>query len=540
MQIDAVTMEQNKLLQDYLRGENTILQRFDYNPNDKGIWLERLKDIQKVDYQRGQLVEVLTKLHKKWDQDDLVLANIQRLNDANSVVVIGGQQAGLLTGPLYTIHKIISIIVFARQQEEILKVPVIPVFWIAGEDHDFAEINHIFLPNQNEMKKYPLWQSDHEKKSVSSIEINYEALDEWLDRLFVELTETAYSKPLYNQLKSIAKDSVTYVDFFAKLTNQLFAQQGLVLIDSGDPEVRKIETTYFQQLIMKQPQISQGVNRTLQQVRQDGYLISVDADEDDGHLFYHKNGKRVLLEKVAKDHWQDKHKTCEFTTEELLEIAREQPGNLSNNVVTRPVMQECLFPTLAFFAGPGELAYWSILKPAFHAIGYKMPPVIPRLSFTIIDRTIEKKIAKHHLEFEQLLSSGATNAKLTWLAGQCEPPLIPLITEVKRAIDQAHQPLRHLANEMDADLGEMAEKNLIYLYQQIDFLQKAMEKRLSDKHKRTLDEFDRVELVVHPNNGLQERCWNIVSFLNQYGSDWLTKLMKENYQFGQGHYIVKL
>lgn len=540
MQIDAVTVAPNKLLKDYLEQHDTIMQRFDYNPYKPETMHDRLADIKKTNYNRKQLVSMLTKLHEKWQLDDTVLANINRLNDSDSVVVIGGQQAGLLTGPLYTIHKIISIIVYARQQEEVLRVPVVPVFWIAGEDHDFDEINHVFLPEQDKMKKYPIRQAVREKKSVSTVEINHHDTITWLDKLFAELVETTYTKTLYNQLRQHLAESVTYVDFFARLTSKLFNAQGLVLIDSGDPDVREIETSYFKRMITKQPEIAAGVYRALQHVRQDGYTISVDAAKQDGHLFYHLDGERILLEKTAEDQWQGKNNRCQFSTEDLLTIASEHPERLSNNVVTRPLMQECLFPTLAFFAGPGELAYWSILKPAFQAIGYKMPPVLPRLSFSIIDRTCRKKIDHYHLSVDELINYGTTNAKLTWLAGQLDPPLAAVITEVKQSIERAHQPLRQLANQMDADLGAMAEKNAGYLFQQIDFLQKAMEKRLTEKHQKTLKNFNQIELAIHPSNGLQERSWNIVSLLNQYGDDWLATLVQKVYPFSDVHYLVTL
>lgn len=540
MKVDAMTISQSKLVQDYLKQKEPIMDNFDYNPYRSETMTERLNDIKNTNYNRDQLVSVLMDLHKKWELNDEVELNINRLKNPNSVVVIGGQQAGLLTGPLYTIHKMISIIVFAQQQEKTLGVPVIPVFWIAGEDHDFPEINHIFLPEYKKMKKYPMHQKVNGKSSISHVEIDHQEAKKWLNEIFEQLQETVYTKTLYQQIIGHLDASSSFVDFFAKLTNDFFATQGLVLIDSGDSKVREIEVDFFKQLIIKQPEIAEGVYHKLQKVKQEGYSVSVDVTKMDGHLFYHKNGERIRLMKTVDDHWIGKNQECQFTTDELLAIANQTPEKLSNNVITRPLMQEYLFPTLAFFAGPGELGYWSILKPAFHALDYKMPPVLPRLSFTIIDRASEKKINNYQLEVEQLLEQGATKAKLSWLSGQLSPPLKTLVNEVKEAIEQSHQPLRQLAQDMDADLGLLAEKNLIYLHQQIDYLQKALETRLETKHKRVIADFDQINLIFHPNKGLQERCWNVISLLNQHGIEWLTPLLNHSYQFSELHYLFTI
>ncbi len=100
----------------------------------------------KKNIDRDKLTEALTEMNKEWDAPESTYKAIERLKEENSAVVIGGQQAGLLTGPLYTINKVLSVIQFAKQQESKLNVPIIPVFWIAGEDHDFDEINHVFCP----------------------------------------------------------------------------------------------------------------------------------------------------------------------------------------------------------------------------------------------------------------------------------------------------------------------------------------------------------------------------------------------------------
>lgn len=541
MYINPIPLAHSKLLNDYYRQKDTIMQYFDYDPFTQESMEERVADLANHSYDRDQLVDVLKQLNEKWHADKTVFANIERLKDPTSVVVIGGQQAGLLTGPLYTIHKMISIIVFAKKQEELLGIPVVPVFWIAGEDHDFAEINHIMLPEeQGKMKKHKITHYVTEKQSISRLTMDHQVTSEWLDAIFKGMDETIYTKKIYQQVNNALSHADTYVDFFAEVTSFLFQGEGLVLIDSGDSEVRQLENAHFQSMINQQHEISAGVYQSLQSVQQKGYAVSVEVEQEDAHLFYHLNGERILLVKTDTDMWAGKNKECQFTTQELLEVAEQTPELLSNNVVTRPLMQECLFPTLAFMAGPGELGYWSILKPAFHALGYKMPPVLPRLSFTLLDRKSEKKLNLHGMNVDDLIRNGSNQNKMNWLASQHNPPLDSLVEQVKRSIDQVHQPLRNIAKNIGPDLEKKAEKNLYYLFDNIDYLQEALEKTVMEKHHQTIEMFDTLQVMLHPDNGLQERCWNAMSFINYYGDDWIKEMIDQTYTFKHFHYLVKL
>ncbi|WP_138415026.1 bacillithiol biosynthesis cysteine-adding enzyme BshC [Aquibacillus sediminis] len=539
MWIDPIKLTKpNKLITEY-RTNGPVMKKFDYQPYASETYQQRVADLNERVFDREGLTSVLYKLNQMWDAPKSTFDNIQRLKDQNSVVVIGGQQAGLLTGPLYTIHKVISIINLAKKQEQQLGIPVIPVFWIAGEDHDFAEINHIKLKDTYGMKKYNISQQVSEKVQVSELQLDQEMARKWLHQVFEQLDETTYTNELYENLQETIKDSSTYVDFFAKIIFRLFENDGLVLIDSANKLVRDLESKHFTSLIKKQPEISEGVYQTTQQMKNQGYNISLDVEEVDAHLFYHKNGERVLLNKVG-DKWVGKQNQCEFTTEQLLQIAEEQPYLLSNNVVTRPVMQELLFPTLAFLGGLAEVGYWSVLKPAFQALHIKMPPVLPRLSFTLVDRSVEKLIQRYGLQIDSVLNQGVDYERGNWLAAQSNPPIKEVDAQVKYAVERAHRPLKELAQTLGTDLGELADKNLTYLFQDIDFLSDRLVNAVKEKHKKNVEDFNLIETELYPEGGLQERSWNVIPFINQYGSNWIDQLVSQTYEYNTDHYVIYL
>lgn len=539
MYIDPLPLKnKSQLIKDYRAHKEDIMQYFDYSPFDN--LLERVKELQARDFDRESLTNVLYTMNENWNAPDSTFRSIERLKDTNSVVVIGGQQAGLLTGPFYTINKIISIIQFARQQESKLQIPVVPVFWIAGEDHDYDEINHIYLSDSFRMKKHRIDHYVTDKRSISHIQIDRESADRWIKQIFNQLKETEYTRHLYETIQHCLTRSETYVDFFAHLIFELFKDEGLVLIDSGHPEIRRLESPYFKELIEKQPMIASNVYASFQQLRQSGYPVALDVEINDAHIFYHNHQERILLERDQDQNWVGKNNEVLFTTEEMVSIAEENPELLSNNVVTRPLMQELLFPSLAFIGGDGEISYWSVLKGAFHTLGIKMPPVLPRLSFSFVDRSTKKRMEKRSITCSEAVNHGVSHLKQNWLATHHQPPIRLMIEQLKRSIDELHKPLRGVAHDIRSDIGELAEKNLSYLYRNIDYLQDKMLKGIEDKYANELSDFELINKVLYPFGALQERTWNPVEWINEHGTTFLYELLKENCLFEEEHYIVYL
>ncbi|WP_100011055.1 bacillithiol biosynthesis cysteine-adding enzyme BshC [Lentibacillus sediminis] len=539
MQIDPIhTKKQSSLIQDYLMEKKKIMQFFDYAPSNSAK--ERAEEVLKREYQRNRLADTLESMNRKWDAPEATRKNIERLKSADSLTVIGGQQAGLLTGPLYTVNKIISIIHYAKKQENDLGIPVIPVFWIAGEDHDWEEVNHIFLPKDQGMKKFKHPQHAEGKYSVSQMKIDKKASEEWLAHLFEQLRETSHTKPLFEKMLSCLEEAETYTDFFARIIYQLFPKEGLVLVDSADRTLREQESSHFLQLIEHQPEISSGVSQSIDQLKEQKYTLTLEAEREDAHLFYHLNGERILLTRNEHGEWIGKQQEVKLSTEELASIAKSKPHLLSNNVVTRPLMQEMLFPTLAFIGGPGEIAYWAALKPAFHRLEMTMPPVILRLSLTFLEPAARKALRKFDITASQAIDGETEEIKRQWLAAKSNPDVEQLSEEIKQTINHAHKPLRDAAKDVRSDLADMAEKNLLYLYKDIDFLRKRIIKALEEKYEMELAEFDRIHTAFHPLGGLQERVWNPLTLLNTYGEDLFERVLEETLTPEANHYLVYL
>jgi len=539
MQIDPIKLQkQNKLIKDYRNQDKKIMNFFDY-PLDY-TYEQRARDLREREFNREELADVLYTINQQWDAPQSTLENIDRFRSEESVVVIGGQQAGIMTGPMYTINKVISIIQLAREQEAVLNIPVIPVFWIAGEDHDYEEINHLYLIEDEQIRKQKMQQHVAGKYAIADIEINHDETSQWIEQLFKKLTETEHTKGLYQSVKSHFEKSATYVDFFARLIFDLFHTEGVVLIDSAHPMVRQLESGYFLEMIEQQPIISSGVYAAHQQLIQSGYSVSLEVAENDAHLFIDDQGERILLTRTETGDWVGKQNELKLTNEEMIHIAKATPERLSNNVVTRPLMQELLFPSLAFVGGGGEISYWAALKPAFQALQIKMPPIIPRLSFTYLDQKLNKIIAKYAIDHTHVINDGVEELKGNWLAAQQNPPIELMFEQLRSTIDDAHRPLRMVSQEIRSDLGELATKNFALLERDIAYLENRITQVLEEKFAAEIADFDHVTNSLHPQGGLQERVWNVLPLLNMHGKDFITELTATPCSFEEDHYIVSL
>ncbi len=524
----------------YLTNNIDIEKYFDYDIHDSTVFQKRQVDLFARSFPREALAEHLLTFNQRFQCDENTIDNINRLKDPNSVVVIGGQQAGILTGPLYTIHKLISIIKLAQQQEKVLQTPVIPVFWIAGEDHDFAEINHLFTSQKYQIKKKSIPQREVLKKSVSDVEIDKEACFNWIEEVFQSYKETNFTNEiLYNLKKKLDDPTIlTYVDFFASIIMELFKEYGIVLVDSGSKELRKIESDFLYKLVVESKNIRDALMFQHHTLKDDGFQKVIDTAEYSANLFFHFDHERVLLEYYPEEkRFKGKGNECEFTMEELTEVALTTPEKLSNNVVTRPLMQEYLFPTLAFISGPGEIAYWAELKRVFGLLELKMPPVVPRLNITVLERDIEADIRELDISLKEALK-GTVQLRENWLRSKTENRFEEAVVKTQSEVELLHSQLRLMALNVDRSLEPLLHKNAMLIQSQFEFLKATINKRVEAQYQTELNKFLRVDLSLYPNNSPQERIWNLYYYINKYGFGFVKDLMELPYEFNHDHKII--
>ncbi|HZH58714.1 MAG TPA: bacillithiol biosynthesis cysteine-adding enzyme BshC [Metabacillus sp.] len=542
MEIVELSLRSSNQLVNDLNDQNLNNELFfDYNIHSPEVYHSRAAELKNRSFQREELSAYLRDYTNRClNQNEKTLENIERLKDPNSLVVIGGQQAGLLTGPLYTIHKIISIIKLAKGEEKQLGVPVIPVFWIAGEDHDFAEINHIFIKKNKMAKKLAIKDYPLKKQSVADQPINHQKTIEWVEQVFEAYGETDYSNHLIGSMKECIEQSNTYVDFFEKLILTLFGQTGLVLINSGDPQLKSLEKACFRSIVDRNEEIFYAVQSQQLEMKHNQYRPIIEMADQSANFFYHHNGERFLVERRENDEFHISDIGLSLSKAELVDLIETSPKKFSNNVVTRPIMQEYLFPTLAFIAGPGEVTYWAELKKVFSLFEMKMPPVLPRLQMTFVERAIERNIDETGVSIEEVLYEGVEKAIERFLQKETPIDMNPLIEKAKNNISEIHSSLIDAALQIDPSLKPLLKKNGEFIQGHLDFFSKTVEKRKRQQHEVLLSKFHSIELELKPGLHPQERVWNIYYYLNKFGPEFVGELLNLSYSFNGKHKIVKI
>ena len=533
----------NRFASNYLEQSPDILPFFHYRFNDLAEDQKRLDELSNRHFPREKVADHIEKFMERFPSSEAVNKSITKLKQLNSVVVIGGQQAGILTGPLYSIHKIISIIKLAEEKERQLGVPVIPVFWIAGEDHDYDEVNHVFIPIEQRVDKWSYPEKVRQKKMVSDIHLNKEVSLTWVNNLIENLGETNHTKELLNFAEEALMKSSTFVDFFVQIVMELFKDYGLLIVDSGDRNFRLLQKENFSQQIEHHREITNYLLEQQSIIGKNGFPITIDSNEKAANLFYYhpKSKERILLEfESESNRFVGKSGVVSFTMEELIEISFQDPAKLSNNVVTRPLMQEWLFPTLAFIAGPGEISYWAELKLVFEHFNIKLPPIVPRLNITLLERAIESDLNELKLELSEVLSRGTIEEKDQYLETIKDREVSELFSTLKSQLLKQYELIEEKTNQLDKSLVPLLKKNENYLLKEIRFMETKLEESVKLKFDVILSKFNRIDLSLRPDGFPQERVWNIFYYLNQYGTNFIKELMELDFEFDGRHKVIKL
>lgn len=533
----------NKFASDYYYGTDEIQQYYHYNYQDPAHYRARLDELAGRTFRRKELAEHINSFMKPFPTSSNVLASIEKLKESETVVVIGGQQAGILTGPLYSIHKVISIIALAKQKEKELGVPVVPIFWIAGEDHDFAEVNHVYFSSDNKMEKSVYPEKLKDKRMVSDVVLDREVCLAWVREIIENFGETEHTKELITFSEKAIEASHTFVDFFAYIVMELFKEHGLLLVDSGNRKLKLLEKEILAEQISQVVNITSAVSKQQAELSENGYSKTIEMSSKAGNLFYYdeEHFERILLEyDMDLNTFTGKNGAISFSYDELLAMAHEHPEKLSNNVVTRPLMQETLFPTLAFIAGPGEIAYWAELKQAFEVLEMKMPPIVPRINITLLERDIDSNLGELKLDLEKVLRKGLLEEQETFIKSVKDKNLDHLFEETKNQLLHNYEKIKGHAEKDYRGLLPLLRKNEEYLLEQMAFMEGKFDEALRIKFDTTLRKYTATENSLRPMGGPQERTWNIYYFLNKYGLSFVEQLTNLSFEFDGKHKVVTI
>lgn len=538
MKLESIQVPiKNRLLADYWSPNTAIHEFFEYEYNDKSFE-KRAQYLDQHAYDQKELTAIIRQFMEPLGISEKVNEHLLQL-EQGAVTVVGGQQAGILTGPLYSVHKAISVIALAKEQSVKLQRPVVPVFWIAGEDHDLEEINHTYTVHGVDIKKRAYGERSRRKTMASETRINKESMTQLINTIVKDMGETEFTERLIKQLVDTLDKSDTFTDFFAQLMNRLFKDEGLLLIDAADFKFRQYESGNFTRIIHKNEEIARVVTEKEAELEHAGYGQPILATNEAANLFYVEDEERHLLER-KNQHFVNLAANIKLSREEVLKIAEEHPEQLSNNVVTRPLMQEMTLPVLAFVGGPGELAYWATLKDAFSVLGLQMPIFAPRLHITLVTRHVEQLLREYRLTVAEVWEGKVLQLKEQYVADVQDTEAKRQIQTMQRDLLEKYDALQLYLEEQQLLLDKILEKNKENHLKQFEYLQQKVEQTVLNKHETTIRKFMTLQNELYPNEGFQERTYSPYQYFNEFGPMLITEMLKQNYSVGNHHYIIYL
>ncbi|WP_028981484.1 bacillithiol biosynthesis cysteine-adding enzyme BshC [Sporocytophaga myxococcoides] len=451
--------------------------------------------------QRVLLTDALKRQYSNIVIKEAASKSIGELLNDNTFTITTGHQLNLFTGPLYLIYKTIAIIKACEiLKRKYPKYSFVPVFWIASEDHDFAEINHFHL-----FGKTYTWETQ-QKGAVGRL--SCEGIEKILNELpeKVELFQKAY-----------LEKGRTLAEATRYILNELFGDYGLIVLDGDDISLKQVLKPVIKEEIEGDHvcKIVENATKSLETLGYTGQIFPREIN-----LFYLKEGLRERLI-IEGDNYRVNNTNIVYSKSEILRLAEEQPEAFSPNVVLRPLYQEMLLPNLAYVGGPAEVTYWLQLKKVFNHFGVTFPMLMPRLFFLIINSANSKKISKLNINEEDLFKS-ALELKELYLEKHSSEHIETV--EEHALLDYIFKMLQTKAADIDPTLVAFTEAEAKRAGDIINNVEKRFRKALEKKHEQGIQQLLGLKEKLFPANTLQERYDN---FLNFYinDPDLINKLM---------------
>jgi bacillithiol biosynthesis cysteine-adding enzyme BshC len=508
-----------KLYADYWDAKDGIRSMIPRHFRELNAFAEQARLMDGRTYDRRLLCGVLREQNERFGSGPKTLAHIARLEDPKAVVVIGGQQAGLFGGPLYTAFKALTILAVARHAESALGRPVVPVFWIASEDSDLAEVDHTFVTDrEGKLQALRMPAAGQAKIPVSRIRLG-EAIGPLMDELESFLPEGDGTRDVMAELRAAYTPGRTYPQAFGAWMAHLFGPLGLTLVDPSEPRLKRMAQPLFDAEITDRSPVSKAVIEQTARLKSAGYDPQIDVR--DGFLtLFHQDPARDAITMTPRG-FELKASGRKFTPKELSTLLADSPDSFTPNAVMRPLFQDTIFPSLAVVLGPSEIAYWCQLTLAYQRLGIPMPLLVPRSSVTLLEQKIERLRTKLGVDFLQVLQRGEHIID-DILRRKIPDSLTRRLTGARTQVTAAWDGIVAEIDALDPTLHKTVEIARGRTAHQLDFIDRKISQGARKKDAILRGQVERLTASLAPRGGLQERSLCIVPFLAGYGSRIIT------------------
>jgi len=500
---------------------------------------ERVLTHYKID--RNALCDTLAATNATLGAGQKTFENIERLRESDCLAIVTGQQAGLFSGALYTIYKILSALKLAEDLRQ-TNIKTVPIFWIAEEDHDFEEVKKTFnLNKENQLFALENTPRNYkENNPVGLIEFD-ETIENVIADLFEELPPTEFTTETLETLAETYRSGESYSRAFAKFLTKIFADYGLIIVSPLNKNLKELCSPIFAEAVKKSSAISSALLERNRELNEKKYQPQVLVTKDFFPFFFqNENGERQSLRRNLENEKVKLQNTkTEFELSELAETARNSPQNLSPNALMRPIVQDYLLPTLAYYGGAAEIAYFAQNSVIYEILNRPVTPIRHRASLTVIERKNFRSFKKYQLNINKLFD-GKEKIWAQVVENFFGRETARAFAEVEKNINTQ---LDHLGEHLLDNEPTLA-MNLTNRRKKIVWHLGALRKKYHRAETLKNDvAYRRIESLfasLLPHGALQERTLNITTFLNLYGVNFIEWIYEAVEADEKNHQILYL
>ena len=477
---------------------------------------------------RRKLVEELARQNNGGDAS--TLASLERLSDPGTVVVATGQQVGLLGGPVFTLYKALTAV---RCAEELTRngVPAVPVFWLATEDHDLEEVRHCWaFSASGEPSRIDAVTEGEAGAAVGEIRI----ADSRLDR-FRDLCD---GLPYADEASALARDAYggerEFGTSFRALYRRLLSGTGILFLSPMQEGIRELAAPLMRRAIERAPDLTDQLVRRGTGLRAAGYHQQVRVLPSTSLVMLFENASRVALERRNGSYWIESRA---FTSKDLLARLDRAPLDISPTALLRPVVQDYLLPTAALIAGPSEAAYLAQSAVLYESLLGRMPAVLPRASYTVIDSVSRKLLRKYRMGFLDCMASRAE------LEARVAASLVPTalrqsIRSHRDRIDESLQGIELTLLDFDPTLAESFRRSRSKIGYQLEKIGLKVYRESLRRSGTARRHAARLSDTLFPNGHLQERIFGVLSFVARFGMSFVDRVRAETQPGSADHKAI--
>jgi bacillithiol biosynthesis cysteine-adding enzyme BshC len=520
----------SQLFRDFVYDFERVQRFYSHNPRRRD-WMPKVAASLHYDQQRRERVAaVLERQNRAFGASEKSLAAIARLR-AGAAAAVTGQQVTLFGGPLFSLLKALSAVAIAEGARE-QGIDCVPVFWLATEDHDLAEVNHASLLTA-EGKLDRLLTESHAAASAPISDVRF---GPEIEAVVARAAEILGENEITELLRRAYRPGETLGSAFARLFAFLFGESGVILLDASDPELHQVAQPVYRAAVVGAEEIDNALLARGKDLRTAGYHEQVKVTPSSTLLFEKRNGAREVIHRrnggfaIGNDR---------ISQEELLGQIAAEPHRFSANVLLRPVVQDYLLPTIAYTGGPAEVAYFAQAAVVYEEVLGRVTPVLPRFSATLADARAQRLMKKYHVSLPDLFHGPEAFRELLALRsipGELESEF----AEAEQRATDSLEKIRRSLEKLDPTLVEAAGRVGSKMLYQLRRLRARAGKAQLRRDQEVSRHAEWLSTALFPNKNLQEREIAGLAFLARHGRELLQTLYAGARSGCPDHQIIHL